>query len=70
MKWLPWIRICIGNMISGSGFWTVKIKSKKEKNLRFQVEKSIDHFAVRLMDFTLAYTVKVVVEKLKHVFRG
>jgi len=34
---------------SESGSWTVKMVSEKEKNLRLQVKKSIDHFAESLM---------------------
>jgi len=36
----------------GSGSRTVKVVSKKEKNLRFQVKKSIRYFAEGLMVLT------------------
>jgi len=36
----------------GSGSRTVKMVSKKKKNVRFQVKKSIDHFAEGLVGFT------------------
>jgi len=40
---------------SGSGSRTFKMVSKKEKNLRYQVKKSNDHFAEGLMVFTRAW---------------
>jgi len=57
LKWLPWIRsrIHIWQYGSGSGSRTVKMVSKKEKNLRFQVKKSISHFAEGLIVFTTAW---------------
>jgi len=45
LKWLPWSWIHIRNGNRDSGLWKVKMASRKEENLRFQVEKSIDHCA-------------------------
>jgi len=56
-----WIRIEISPLDPdpccqyGSGSRTVKMVSKKEKNLRFQFKKSNDHFAEGLMAFTRAW---------------
>jgi len=53
-----WIRIEMATLDpdpfwqSGSRSRTVKMVSKKEKNLRFQVKKSFDHFAEGLTGFT------------------
>ena len=50
MKLLP--RILILNTHFGFGSRTVRVMSKMVKNLRFIVEKSIDHIGERLMVFT------------------
>jgi len=52
LKWLLWIGIRIGNKAYRSRSRTVKMKTKKENNQRFQVKKSIDHFAEGLSVFT------------------
>jgi len=51
LKWPPRIQIRIGNTDPDPG--QSKWCSKREKNLRFQVKKSIDHFAEGMMDFYL-----------------
>jgi len=57
LKWLLWIgnRIRIGNTDPDSG--QSKWCPKREKNLRFQVKKSNDHFAEGLMVFTQRFFV-------------
>jgi len=47
----------------GSGSRTVKMVSKKEINLRFQVKKSIDHLVEGLMILTCAQESSVNVFK-------
>jgi len=51
-KWLPWIRISIGNWDSGSRSRTVKMKSKKEKRRDLKLKRELTIF---LMAFTWAW---------------
>jgi len=53
LKWLPWIRICIGNRDSRSGSRTVKMKTKKGG--KCEISSLKQHFAEGLMVFTWAW---------------
>jgi len=53
LKWLPWIRIRIGNTDPDPG--QSKWSPKRKTNLIFQVKKSSDHFIEGLMVFTRAW---------------